>query len=69
MPGSKRVINLSVDGSNQMVKIVQELAELKGDITTSSTPSSIKITVHGTKDEIRNISKKIWDIEKRSKRT
>ena len=69
MPGYKRVINLSVNGSDQMVKIVQGLTELKGDITADSTPSSIKITVYGTKDEVRDKSRKIMEIEKRSKRT
>ena len=69
MPGRKRIINLSVNGSDQMVKIVQGLSELKGDITADSTPSAIKITVYGTKDEVRDISRKIMEIEKRSKRT
>ncbi len=69
MPGSKRFINLSVNGSDQMVKIVQGLTELKGDITADSTPSAIKITVYGTKDEVRDISAKIRGVEESSKRT
>ncbi len=65
----KRVLKLNVDGSERVLKIVQGLTELKADISASSTPSSIKITIHGTKDEVRNVSRKIAEIAKRAKRT
>ena len=65
----KRVLNLNVDGSKQMLDMVQALTKLRADISASCTPSSLKITIHGTKDEIRDTSKKIAEIAKRSKRT
>jgi hypothetical protein len=63
----KRVLNLKLSGSDQTIKIVQALSELKADIVADSTPSSIKITIHGTKEEIRDISRKVIAIAKQSK--
>lgn len=62
----KRVLNLRVDNSDQMIEIVQALSELNADIAADSTPSSVKITIHGTKGKVREVSKKIMAIAKHS---
>lgn len=58
---------MRVDNSDQTIKIVQALSELKADIVADSTPSSIKITIHGTKGKIREVSEKVLAIAKQSK--
>lgn len=63
----KRVLNFKIDNSQQAVKVVKALSELDADIVADSTPSSIKITIHGSKDEIRKVSRKIWALVKQSK--
>lgn len=63
----KRVLNFKVDSSEQAVEIVKALGELDADIVADSTPSSIKITIRGSKDKVREVSKKISALVKQSK--
>lgn len=63
----KRVLNFRIDSSKQAVEVVKALSELDADIVADSTPSSIKITVRGSKDKIRVVSKKISALVKQSK--
>lgn len=63
----KRVLNFKVDSSEQAVEVVKALCELDADIVADSTPSSIKITIHGSKDKVREVSRKISALVKQSK--
>jgi len=65
----KRVLNFKINSSQQAVELVEALSKLDVDIVVDSTPSSIKITIHGSKDKIREFSRKILTLVKQSKRS
>ncbi len=69
MARPKKILNLKVDNSKQMIKIVEGLSKLNADITADATPSSFKVTIYGNGNEMRQITGKIMEIEKRAKRS
>lgn len=67
MPEAKRVLHFPIDDSKQIVPLLKEITKLKADIDVSSTPSSVKISVYGSEDKVKGVSKKIRDIVEETK--
>jgi hypothetical protein len=64
MPERKRVLNIRVANTKQMVRLVKEMSELNVDLTINADPENVKVVIYGSKDEIRDISRKIMKIAK-----
>ncbi len=62
MPENKRVLHFSIDSSKHLIKVVEGLTEIKADLDADSTPSSLKISVYGSKGKVREVSKKIQQL-------
>lgn len=58
----KRVFNVSVPNRDALINLMEALTKIPADITAESRLNSVKICVYGTKDEIREISKKISEL-------
>ncbi len=55
----KRVLNVRVANTEQMLELLRVLSELNTDIIADSRPGSVKIRIYGSKDEIRDVTRKI----------
>jgi len=64
MPERKRVLNIRVADTKQMVRLVKEMSELNADLTIDADPVNVKVAIYGSKDEIRDISRKIMKLAK-----
>jgi len=65
----KRVLNFRADNTTQVIGVLEALSKLDIDVVADFTPSSLKVTVYGTKDKIREVSRKIISMAKQSKST
>lgn len=63
-PELKRVLNLRVADTKQMVWLVEAISELKADLAIDARPGNVKVRIYGSKDEIRDISRKIMGLVK-----
>jgi len=64
MPERKRVLNIRVADTKQMVRLVKEMSELNADLTIDADPENVKVAIYGLKGEIRDISRKIMKLAK-----
>jgi len=60
----KRVLNLRVADTKQMVWLVKKISELEADLAIDARPGNIKVRIYGSKDEVRDISRKIIGLVK-----
>lgn len=67
MSETKRVLSFPIEDSEQLISIVEGITELKADVDLDSTPSSVEISIYGSENEVRGISKKIRKLVKDSK--
>ncbi|KUO43373.1 MAG: hypothetical protein APU95_05845 [Hadesarchaea archaeon YNP_N21] len=58
----KRVFNVSVPNREALINLMEALTRIPADITAESRLYSVRISVYGTKEEIREISKKIAEL-------
>lgn len=63
----KRVLNFHINDSTNLIKIMEGLTKLNIDLEAESTPSSVKITIYGTRDKIKTTSNKIRKIVEEAK--
>ena len=55
----KRTLSVKVANTGQSVELMRMLGELDADIIAESRPGVVKIRIYGSKDEIRDLSRKI----------
>jgi hypothetical protein len=55
----KRTLSIKVANTGQAVELMRMLGELDADIIAESRPGVVKIRIFGSKDEIRNLARKI----------
>jgi hypothetical protein len=63
-PELKRVLNLRVVDTKQMVWLVKAISELEADLAIDTRPGNVKVRIYGSKDEVRDISRKIMGLLK-----
>jgi len=59
MQKRKRTINVRVKDASQLVVLMEELGKLEVDLAAESRPRAIKIEVFGSKEEARELERKI----------
>jgi len=59
MQKRKRTINVRVKDSSQLIALMEELGKLEVDLAAESHPRAIKIEVFGSKEEARELERKI----------
>lgn len=67
MSETKRVLHFPIESSEQLINLVEGLSNLKADLDVESTPSSVKISVYGSKGKVKKVSKKIRTLVENSK--
>lgn len=67
MSETERVLNFSIEDTDQLVEIIKGLTKLNVDVEADSTPSSIKITLQGPEHKVRNSVQKIQKLVEESK--
>lgn len=55
----KRTLNVRVKNTAQMLSLMKKLGTLNVDLEAESRPGLVRIVVHGTKDEIRELELKV----------
>ncbi len=63
----KRVLNYTIESSEQLVSIVNSLTNLKVDLDVDATPSSIEIRIKGQEHKVRKAVNKIKKIVEKSR--
>jgi|GEM_PF-2179295 len=63
----KRVLNYTIESSEQLVSIVNGLTNLKVDLDVDATPSSIEIRIKGQEHKVRKAVNKIKKIVEKSR--
>jgi len=63
----KRTLNVKVTSTGQMVKLMRDLSELGAEIIAESRPGAVKISIYGSKDDIRDLTHKILALAARGK--
>jgi len=58
----KRVLSVKVADTGQAVEIMRALGELEADIIAESRPGIVKIRIYGSKEEVRDLTRKILAI-------
>ena len=58
----KRTLSVKVANTGQAVELMRALGELEADIIAESRPGVVKIRIYGSKEEVRDISRKILAI-------
>jgi len=58
----KRVLSVKVADTRQAVEIMRALGELEADIIAESRPGVVKIRIYGSKEEVRDLTRKILAI-------
>jgi len=58
----KHVLSVKVADTWQAVEIMWALGELEADITAESRPGIVKIRIYGSKEEVRDLTRKILAI-------
>jgi len=64
MHGFKRVLNIRVANTEQMVGLVEAISRLEADLAIDARPGSVKVRIYGSKEEVREISCKILGLAK-----
>ncbi|MCJ7720509.1 MAG: hypothetical protein MUO36_03460 [Candidatus Hadarchaeum sp.] len=64
MLGLKRVLNIRVADTRRMVWLVKEMSALNADLTIDADPENVKVAIYGSKDKVRDISRKIMKLAK-----
>lgn len=64
MTRTKRVLNVPVKDTAQMLDLMKRLGTLAADLEAVSRPGVVKIVLHGTSDEIKELKQKIKDFTK-----
>ena len=59
MQKRKRTINVRVKDASQLVTLMEELGKLEVDLAAESRPRAVKIEVFGSKEEARELERKI----------
>lgn len=67
MSKDKKVLNFKVEGSEHLISLMENLAELNVDLDVDSTPSTVKICVYGSERKVDSVSKKIRELVKETK--
>jgi hypothetical protein len=55
----KHTLSVKVADTGQMVELMQELGKLNADIVAESRPGVVKIRLYGSKEEVRELRRKI----------
>lgn len=58
----KRVLSVKVADTKQAVELMRALGELEADIIAESRPGIVKIRIYGSKEEVRDLTHKIFAI-------
>jgi hypothetical protein len=58
----KRTLTVRVANTGQAVELMRMLGELDADIIAESRPGVVKIRIYGSKDEIRDLARKISSV-------
>jgi len=64
MQKRKRTINVRVKDSSQLIALMEELGKLEVDMVAESRPRAIKIDVFSSKEEARELERKIRELLK-----
>ncbi|MCK4404973.1 MAG: hypothetical protein KAV43_00505 [Hadesarchaea archaeon] len=64
MQKRKRTINARVKDSSQLIALMEELGKLEVDLAAESRPRAIKIEIFGSKEEARELERKIRELLK-----
>jgi hypothetical protein len=64
MQKRKRTINVRVNDTSQLIALMDELGKLEVDLAAESRPRSVKIEVFGSKEEARELERKIRELLK-----
>lgn len=67
MAKSKRVLSFHIDDSEHLIEIMEGLSNLNVNLEADSTPSSVKITIYGSREKVKNTSKKIRSLVEEAK--
>jgi hypothetical protein len=66
MQKRKRTINVRVKDTSQLIALMGEVGKLEVDLAAESRPGAVKIEVFGSKDEARELERKIRGLLKTS---
>ena len=64
MQKRKWTINVRVKDDSQLIALMEELGKLEVDLAAESRPRAIKIDIFGSKDEARELERKIRELLK-----
>ncbi|MFQ6129674.1 MAG: hypothetical protein ACE5OT_02555 [Candidatus Hadarchaeaceae archaeon] len=64
MQKRKRTINVRVKDDSQLIALMDELGKLEVDLAAESRPRAIKIEIFGSKEEARELERKIRELLK-----
>ncbi len=64
MARAKRVVNIPVRDSAQMLEIMKRLGTLDADLEAETRPGLIRIVLHGSSAEVQDLELKIKDFIK-----
>ena len=64
MHGFKRVLNIRVANTKQMVGLVEAISRLEADLAIDARLGSVRVRIYGSKEEVREISHKILGLAK-----
>jgi hypothetical protein len=59
MQKRKRTINVRVKDTSQLIALMGEVGKLEVDLAAESRPGAVKIEVFGSKDEARELERKV----------
>jgi len=60
----RRVVNIPVKGTVQMLDLMKKLGTLEADLEAVSRPGLVRIVLHGSSTEIRELEQKIKNFTK-----
>ncbi|MGQ9787812.1 MAG: hypothetical protein ACUVQM_00640 [Candidatus Hadarchaeaceae archaeon] len=64
MARAKRVMNVPVENTAQMLDLMKRLGTLASDLEAVSKPGMVRIVLHGNGEEIKELKQKIKDFTK-----
>lgn len=59
MSEKKKVLKFPIEDSDHLIRVVEELPNIKIDMDVDSTPSSITISLYGSKGKVEEASGKV----------
>jgi len=62
----KRILNVRVASTKQMVWLVNAVTSLKADLAVDAQPGIVRVCIRGSKGEVREISRKILELAAKS---